>query len=86
MPIDWEILSTPVVPKEHIDKISPLLPDKNSPLQANGNGNQSCYLAAIQDQLGAQLVDLAKPKNIESIIAIEVDKCEIEELAAVAQM
>jgi putative restriction endonuclease len=52
VPIDWEILSSPVTPKDHIAVIAPLLPEKNSPLQSNGNGNQSCYLASIQDELG----------------------------------
>jgi hypothetical protein len=32
-------------PKDHIDLLRPLLPAKYSPLQANGNGLQSIYLA-----------------------------------------
>ena len=52
VPIDWEILSVPVTPKNHMNTIAPLLPPKHSPLQLNGNGNQSCYLASIQDELG----------------------------------
>jgi hypothetical protein len=39
VPIKWTELDNPIVPKKHISKISPLLPNHNSPLQRNGNGN-----------------------------------------------
>lgn len=84
VPIDWEILVEPITPKDHIEEISKLLPKINSPLQPNGNGNQGCYLAAIQNDLGLLLVNLAKPQNIDAITSIEANKREIEVLAAVA--
>lgn len=81
VPIDWEILSAPVTPKDHMNTIAPLLPPKHSPLQLNGNGNQSCYLASIQDELGYFLTELAQPKNLDSIIIdIEEGITEAEEL------
>ena len=81
VPIDWEILSVPVTPKDHMNTIAPLLPPKHSPLQLNGNGNQSCYLASIQDELGYFLTELAQPKNLYSIITdIEEGITEAEEL------
>ena len=80
VPISWEILSLPIKPKEpqHIKYIAPLLPNKNSPLQANGNGNQGCYLASISDELGHLLVGLTKPKNISLPLSCEELK-ELEE-------
>ena len=81
VPIDWEILSVPVTPKDHMNTIAPLLPPKHSPLQLNGNGNQRCYLASIQDELGYFLTELAQPKNLYSIITdIEEGITEAEEL------
>ena len=82
VPIDWVILFYPITPKEHISSISPLLPKKHSPLQANGNGNgnQSCYLASIQDELGLLLLKFAQSNNINLLSAIEENKNEIEEV------
>lgn len=57
--VDWELLRTPLSPKANIGQIAPLLPDRHSPIQANGNGNQGCYLAAIPDQLGKLLLKLS---------------------------
>lgn len=59
VPIEWAALTHPISPKEHIGKIEDLLPERNSPLQKNGNGNQGCYLAAISTRLGQQIVELA---------------------------
>lgn len=83
VPIDWEVLSYPVIPKNHMEQISPLLPQKNSPLQTNGNGNQSCYLASIQDDLGLFLTRLAQPNNLDAIFSVEADINEVEELKIV---
>ncbi len=63
--IGWSVLDTPFSPKAHISIISPLLPEKNSPLQANGNGNQKCYLAKISDALGERMLEIAQSKNEE---------------------
>ena len=47
-----------VRPKDHIDVLRPLLPAKYSPLQANGNGLQSIYLAEIPELLAEVLFGL----------------------------
>ncbi|MNF32655.1 hypothetical protein D3C76_481880 [compost metagenome] len=57
--IDWEQLKKPIRPKDHLELIAPLLPLKNSPLRATGDGNQSCYLAGISNELGSLLLSLA---------------------------
>jgi len=51
-------LSIPVRPKNHIAEIRPALPDRYSPLQANGDGNQTVYLAEVPERLEAVLVSL----------------------------
>ncbi|PYG79884.1 MULTISPECIES: HNH endonuclease [unclassified Pseudomonas] len=59
VPIEWTVLDKAVLPKDHITAISSLLPAKNSPLQANGNGNQGCYLASISPELGSFILRLS---------------------------
>jgi putative restriction endonuclease len=76
--IDWELLEKPIRPKDHLGLIAPLLPAKNSPLQANGNGNQSCYLAGISDELGKLVLSLAKGVNPMFADAIEQHQTELE--------
>lgn len=48
-------------PKEHIDLLHPLLPDRYSPLQRNGNGIQSVYLTPVPEMLAAALIALIGP-------------------------
>jgi putative restriction endonuclease len=81
--IDWETLSSPIRPKDYIEKIAPMLPEKNSPLQSNGNGNQSCYLASIQGELGLLLIDLTQKDNIDVIFRIDLDVEKAEEKEAI---
>lgn len=64
--IDWELLEKPIRPKDHMELIAPLLPLKNSPLRANGDGNQSCYLAGISNELGDRLLSLAPEVQIRA--------------------
>lgn len=45
-------------PKDHIELLRPLLPVKYSPLQANGNGLQSIYLAELPEDLALVLLGL----------------------------
>jgi putative restriction endonuclease len=46
-------------PKDFIDTIRPLLPDRYSPLQATGDGLQQVYLAEISEDLANLLASLA---------------------------
>lgn len=76
--IDWEVLAKPIRPKDHLELIAPLLPSKNSPLQATGNGNQGCYLASISDELGNLLLSLANGVNPFFADDIEHHQAELE--------
>jgi putative restriction endonuclease len=62
--IGWKVkvsfteLTNNVRPRDHIEVLRPLLPDRYSPLQPNGNGIQSVYLTAVPDTLAEVLMGL----------------------------
>ena len=62
--IGWKVkvnfteLANKVRPKDHIDILRPLLPDRYSPLQPNGNGLQSVYLTEVPTALAEVLIGL----------------------------
>jgi hypothetical protein len=47
-----------VRPKDHIEVLRPLLPDRYSPLQPSGNGIQSVYLTEVPPRLAEVLMGL----------------------------
>ena len=51
-------LNNKVRPKDHIGILRPLLPDRYSPLQPNGNGLQSVYLTEVPMALAEVLIGL----------------------------
>lgn len=62
--IGWRVdvafrrLQTPIYPRDHMDRIGPLLPERYSPLQLNGNGMQRMYLTSLQKALGEEIARL----------------------------
>ena len=70
--IGWKVkvnfteLANKIRPKDHIELLRPLLPDRYSPLQANGNGIQSVYLTEIPTALAEVLIGLIG-KEIERL-------------------
>lgn len=68
VPVAWERLKTAVRPKDHIERLRKLLPDRYSPLQASGNGNQTVYLTELSEPLGEELLQLAglDPRQLRS--------------------
>lgn len=56
--VDFRPAPRPLRPGDAIEQIGPMLPERHSPIQRNGHGNQGCYLAAISDVLGYLLLDL----------------------------
>jgi putative restriction endonuclease len=73
--IGWKVrvnfirLENQVSPREHINLLAPLLPDKYSPLQLSGRGNQ-VYLAEISSLLAQTLVGLIGPQARDLIQAM----------------
>ena len=57
-------LANRIRPKEHMNLLRPLLPDRYSPLQANGNGIQSVYLAPVPEMLAETLIALIGPEAL----------------------
>lgn len=55
--VDYSLLQNKIYPSEHMDKIISLLPEKHSPLQTNGHGNQA-YLFAISSELAETLLNI----------------------------
>src|SRR5580693_8012962 len=51
-------LANKIRPKDHIEILRPLLPDRYSPLQPNGNGLQSVYLTEVPTSLAELLMGL----------------------------
>jgi putative restriction endonuclease len=56
--VNFTEVANRVRPKDHIDILRPLLPDKYSPLQPNGNGLQSVYLTEVPTPLAEVLIGL----------------------------
>lgn len=55
--LEYHLVENKVRPKTHIDSIRPYLPQKYSPLQDNGNGNQA-YLFSVPQELASKVVEL----------------------------
>lgn len=62
--VGWKVkvsfteLGNKVRPKDHIEVLRPLLPDRYSPLQPNGNGIQSVYLTEVPTLLAEVVMGL----------------------------
>jgi hypothetical protein len=67
--VQFTTLAQQIRPKEHINFLREFLPEKYSPLQANGNGLQSVYLASINDELANALIHLI---GNEAILLLQV--------------
>jgi len=56
--VDFTELKNIIRPKDHMAILGPLLPEKYSPLQLNGNGRQNVYLTELSDLLAEILIRL----------------------------
>jgi len=77
LPVDFtevEVL-TPVRPNDFIDELLPFLPEKYSPLQDNGNGNQGVYLAEISEAFAGVLFEklALSPKKVSNRVDPDKD-------------
>ncbi|AUD03466.1 HNH endonuclease [Spirosoma pollinicola] len=85
--IDWTSLSQPLVPKDHLSVIAPLLPLKHSPIRpTTGGGNQGCYLAAISPGLASLLLQLIGRQNATLTDELQVVFQDLKDLDAEAQI
>lgn len=77
--VNWIPIARHFRPKDHISLIRELLPEKYSPIQQNGDGNQSIYLAAIGNPLGELLVSLIQNDNPFVSLALVQTSEEVDE-------
>ena len=88
LPVEFTRLSAPLRPKNHMDVLAPNLPEKYSPIQSNGNGNQGAYLAAVPvamahvviDLLGTRWAEVDRDATIESAHQIETNEASEKEV------
>ncbi|KAF1014214.1 MAG: hypothetical protein GAK31_03238 [Stenotrophomonas maltophilia] len=57
VPVEYTAVEKPLMVRNFMHRIGPLLPPKYSPLQANGNANQA-YLFPVPDPMGIELLTL----------------------------
>ena len=67
--VEYQPLSNPIRPADHMDVLRPLLPEKYSPLSADGRGSQSVYLTVVPPPMADALSQLI---GYEARRAIEV--------------
>ena len=56
--VDFRPLAHTIRPKDHIELLRPLLPERYAPLQVNGNGLQGIYLTELPAPLAETLLGL----------------------------
>lgn len=80
VPVEFKELKTQIRPKDHIALIAPHLPAKYSPLQINGNGLQSVYLAEVPSSMATVLAELMGPEYDTVLAALrgEAEEADIE--------
>ncbi|MCE0732458.1 HNH endonuclease [Halomonas sp. G15] len=69
VPVDFQPTDRPLRPKAHIETIRSLLPEKYSPINASGDGNQVAYLAQISAELGELLLNLVASSSTKDRLA-----------------
>jgi putative restriction endonuclease len=69
--IDFQPFTDPIFPTQHMQAIAPTLPDRYSPIRANGYGNQGVYLALIPEQMALVIAQLASPELLGIIQGIQ---------------
>jgi hypothetical protein len=71
VPVAFKMLPNPIHPKDHWESLGPLMPDKYSPLNPQGNGNQGAYLASISDAAGEFLFSVSnQPLLVQQLVGI----------------
>ena len=74
----WRKLQKPVKPKDLIETLRPLLPEKYSPIQQSGDGNQGVYLAEVPAPMAEALFAFSSELQIASLNALEHGQSAIE--------
>lgn len=70
VPVEFIELTKKIRPKDHITHIAPHLPSKYSPLQRNGDGLQSVYLAEVPSALAEVITNLIGPDYNSALVKL----------------
>jgi hypothetical protein len=73
LPVRFTEINRPVRPKDHMETLAPKLPEKYSPLQASGNGNQGVYLASVPEPMAKELSRLLGGQLEEVMLTSPLD-------------
>jgi hypothetical protein len=79
VPIEWVPLKSPFSPRAYLSEIVSLLPERYSPIQKDGHGNQGVYLAEISERLGDKLLSIAGRNKNDITPSLEEVAHSIEE-------
>jgi hypothetical protein len=63
--VRFQTMANPIRPVEHMHLLQPTLPDRYSPLQTSGRGNQGVYLTLLPPALAETLIGLIGMQAIE---------------------
>ncbi len=77
MDIKFHELTNRIRPKDHIDELRSLLPEKYAPLRPNGDGLQSVYLTEIDAPLAAVLLRLIG-RETDEVVGVARDMGRVE--------
>lgn len=69
--VDFQRFTDPILPTQHMQAIGPTLPERYSPIQRNGRGNQGVYLARILRPMALIIAQLASPELLGIIQGIQ---------------
>jgi putative restriction endonuclease len=72
--IDFQKFTEPILPTQHMQAIAPTLPERYSPIRANGYGNQGVYLAQIPKPMALVVAQLASPELLGIIRGIQISE------------
>ena len=72
--VDFHEINNSIRPKDNMDVLLPTLPNKYSPLQANGNGIQSVYLAKIPELMANTIMQLIGTEAEEIVSTFSVEQ------------
>jgi hypothetical protein len=72
--VDFQRFTDPILPTQHMQAIAPTLPERYSPIRANGYGNQGVYLAQIPRPMALVIAQLASPELLGIIQGIQISE------------
>ena len=81
LPVRFTELDKSIRPKEHMATLSSTLPEKYSPIQENGNGNQGVYLAPVPTAMAQELSRLLDGQVEAVVFASPVDDDSVADAA-----